>query len=286
MKRWSIQADNKQLELFFNTKEEAEKAFPNCLIGESLNYEYLEYINKIKDYTIEKELDYRGREILIIKVPNGIAKVRLMFEDIYLDGLVYQIWNYDRFHNPITWIVSNPKDFYNTYLLNDKELEYHIYSFRKYGQPKLTRPKELKGIKQCFSVPYIRNKSKCQCFIKENDLWIKHADYFSESLEEPPELFGTPLEYRCKVLGIKDKKNKFIYPDCWGDIVLRNEAWIILKNIIPQIKIKHEQEMIREVIKKFADCRYHKMRWTDIGSNWNLFWEHIIHELYKIDIDK
>lgn len=88
MKRWSIQADNKQLELFFNTKEEAEKAFPNCLIGESLNYEYLEYINKIKDYTIEKELDYRGREILIIKVPNGIAKVRLMFEDIYLDGLV------------------------------------------------------------------------------------------------------------------------------------------------------------------------------------------------------
>lgn len=266
--------------MFYRTLEEAYEYNPNCKITESSDYEYLKYVDKIKNNVVETKLDYRGKEIHKIKVDYGIIYLRLYKQDgIYLDGLQYQAWNNNRSINPITWTVSEPKEFYNKYL-NAKNINYKIYSFRKYGQPKLSKPKELKGINQCFSVDYITKHCKCQCFIKDDDLYIKHKDYFSESLRVKED-FGTPLEYRLNKYGIKRKSNKFIYPDCWGDIVLRNEAWIVLENIVPQLEIKSEQELIRELIQKFADFRQHRMRWTDVDTTWNLFWENIVKELYR-----
>lgn len=282
MKRWEVvTSDGYRLELFFNTYEEVKLLYPNCDIVESDNYEYLDYITKIKDKAINSKVDYKGRDILELNIPNGKVYIRLFKEDIYLDGLSYQIWNYNRLYNPITWTMSNPKDFYKKYLVDNENVNYKIYSFRKYGQPKLSKPKELKGIDQVFSIDYIPKHCKCQCFIKDNDLYIKHRDYFSESLRKPEDI-GTPLEYRIKKYGINSKKNSgFVYNDCWGDIVLRNEAWIVIENIISQAKRVNEQELTREITKKFADCKHHRMQWNDIGSTWVLFWSNLVHELYK-----
>lgn len=36
--------------------------------------------------------------------------------------------------------------------------QFKVYSLRKYGQPKLPKPIELKGIKQLLSVDYIINE--------------------------------------------------------------------------------------------------------------------------------
>lgn len=54
---------------------------------------------------------------------------------------------------------------------------------RFYGQPKLKKSKELKNIKESFTVDYIPKKCKCTVYIVNNDIWVKHRDYFSSSVE-------------------------------------------------------------------------------------------------------
>ncbi len=95
-----------------------------------------------------------------------------------------------------------------------------ISSSRQYAQPKLKKPKELKGVKQSFSVDWIYKKCRCSCFINGNDLWIKHRDFNSIDVYE-----------------LENKKNKkFIYNDNFGCIVLRGEAWILLRDFVLDIE--------------------------------------------------
>ena len=82
----------------------------------------------------------------------------------YLDGLQW------RYKSDFLWAWSNPEEYYNQFCKG--KLKFEVYSYRFYGEPKLSKPKELKGIKQAFSVDYIPKKCKCQCFIKDNDLWV------------------------------------------------------------------------------------------------------------------
>ena len=110
-------------------------------------------------------------------------------------------------------------------------LKFILYSYRIYGQPKLNKPKELKGIKQVFSADYIPNKCRCPVYIEGNNVWIKHKDYFSPSLKLPMEDIGAPLNVLMTKYTNKKKGQKFIYNDEWGDVVLRNEAWIKLENV-------------------------------------------------------
>jgi hypothetical protein len=95
-----------------------------------------------------------------------------------------------------------------------------VYSHRKYGQPKLIKPKELKGIKQSFSVDWIPKKCKCSCFIHDNNLYIKHRDFNSV------EIYGHDHEF----------KKKFVYNDTFGSAVLRGEAWLLLKDLVVDIR--------------------------------------------------
>jgi len=111
-----------------------------------------------------------------------------------------------------------------------------IHYPRFYGQPKLKKPKELKGIKQTFSIDYILKKCKCGVFVIGDDVWVRHKDYFSSSLKLPREDIGKPLGALANKYCEKSKKEKFVYPDAWGDIVLKNEAWIRLKGLMIDIK--------------------------------------------------
>lgn len=118
------------------------------------------------------------------------------------------------------------------------KLQFIEYSKRFYGEPKLILPKELKGIKQWDSVDYIPKKCKCAIYIKGNDVWIKHRDYFSQEMKLPPEDFGMPLEVLANKYCDKQKKNKFIYPDCWGSIVLRMKHGYVLKTLLQLLKME------------------------------------------------
>lgn len=106
-----------------------------------------------------------------------------------------------------------------------------IHSIRKHGEPKLKKPKELQGIKQSFSTEWIYKKCICPCYVLGDDIYIKHRDYNSKSL------YGLTIEEKRRLTG-RELKNKFIWNDNFGCVVLRGEAWIILKDVIKDINNK------------------------------------------------
>jgi hypothetical protein len=111
-----------------------------------------------------------------------------------------------------------------------------FHFIRFYGEPRLRKPKELKGVKQSFSVDYIPKKCKCGAFLNGDDVWVKHRDYFSDTMSLPAEELGQSLGYLANKYCDTTKSNKFVYPDAWGSIVLRNEAWILLKDVLLDIR--------------------------------------------------
>ena len=83
----------------------------------------------------------------------------------------------------LLWEVNTIEDFYNIYMIHiNNFLEYQEVSSRNYGQPKLKKPKELKGIKPIFSIGY---RKKHQIFKNNNDIWIKNNDINVEEIEMP-----------------------------------------------------------------------------------------------------
>lgn len=130
-----------------------------------------------------------------------------------------------------------------------------IHSSRQYGQPKLKKPKKLKGIKQAFSVNGTERGCKCQCFILSNDIYIKHRDFNSIPL------YGLTIEDE-KKMGIV-RREKFAYQDNWGCVVLRGEAWIILKDVIIDINndvfiVKMFQRLTEQITGEFGCCEWER----------------------------
>ena len=150
---------------------------------------------------------------------------------------------------------------------------------RFYGEPKLRKPKELKNIKQVFAVDYIPKKCTCGVFIKGNDVWIKHRDYFSDTLKLPAEDVGRPLEYLANKYCDTTKKNKFIYPDAWGSIVLRNEAWILLQNLVLDIRAGvFALDIVNDICRQqetVCDFDEYELACTPMER----FWEKVVHQL-------
>lgn len=91
-----------------------------------------------------------------------------------------------------------------------------ILSSRRWGEPKLTTPKELKGIKKEGSIPF-GTKCACPVYFTPTHIYIKHRDWFSPSISFP----------EAKAAGIIDNiRMKFVYNDNFGSVVLRSEAWL------------------------------------------------------------
>jgi hypothetical protein len=161
---------------------------------------------------------------------------------------------------------------------NTSKLKFEVYSHRFYGESKLPKPKELKGVKQAFSVDYIPKQCRCQCFIKDNDLWIKHRDYFSEVQQPEPHELGMPLNYFAEKYIGKNRPKKFVYDDAWGSVVLRNEAYVRINNLIPEIQSgRFELDIIndiREQQEKYHDFEKYELVSTDMER----FWEEIVKE--------
>lgn len=244
---------------------------------------HLEYISKIKQQS--EFLGYhRNREVY--KCPYNKGYLIIQFskdpeDNIYYDYAQYMEYKAHRFTEPILKTVSTPKEVYN--LISQGCPEYIVYSHRYYGEPKLSKPKELKGVKQICSVDFIPNKCKTPIFIKDNDLWVKHSDYFS-SVWRPPtgERLDMPMSYYAKKYFNKNKNEKFIYPDCWGSIILRNEAWILIKNIVPIIRTELSTKTARTIMELQVKNKYSPSDLDKLNCEWNNYWGRVVNEIQNI----
>ena len=199
-------------------------------------------------------------------------------------------------HITITQIIKNIKDkYYNHVHIQCQHLKkYIIYSLsiiqnissckrRYYGQPKLTKPKELKGIKSIGKATFIPKHCEPQVYVKNNDVYIKHTDYFSylwRPLEG--ERIDMQLSYYMEKYFNKTKKEKFVYPDTFGSIILRNEAWIMLKDTLPLILTENNTLIANKIFELQKKDKYTPY---DIDDNeWIRFLENVckcVKENYK-----
>jgi hypothetical protein len=260
--RWilTLEGFNAQPKIYAETIEKAQSIFSSENILDIQPYTDMSYLKTIEELKKKSELiakqhisNNRTREWYKCKLQDGSLRYRLyqdLNDNLYYDIAEYQFTSNGSLIYPITFTYSNPKDIYDLFFTS--KLDCEIVSFRLYGQPKLKKPIELKGIKQSFSVEFIPQKCKCQCFVKDNDLWIKHRDFFS-SCYQPSDLkdIGTPISYRLqKYFDVnKNYLDKFVYPDSWGEIVLRNEAWIVFRNI-KQAVYKNKFYKLIPIVKK------------------------------------
>lgn len=229
------------------------------------------YINEIiKNKT--GDCFYSGRKS--IEVGGYIVSFWLGDNNEYLDGLQYVQ------KGEFLWTWSTPKEFYLKYI-NEKKLIFKEYSIQFYGQKKIAKPKELKGIKQSFSVDYILNKTKCPVFIKGKDVWINHNDYFSSTMNLNPEDMDKDLSYIAKKYLDKNISSKFTYSDNWGSIVLRNRAWLILEDIITRIELGDSNlEILNTILRQQENSRGFDQFELEVGDM-SRFFESLITNLRK-----
>lgn len=162
-------------------------------------------------------------------------------------------------------------------------MKFKIHSYRFDGEPKLSKPKELRGIKQVSSIDFIRNKCRCQVFLKDDDVWIKHKDYFSEAQEPEPHELGMPLNYYAEKYMGKSRPKKFYYQDAWGEIVLRNEAWIVLEDLMDDVKSnKFQLDIVKDIREQQEN--YHNFEgYSLVSTVMERFWEELVRNLYKLE---
>ena len=105
----------------------------------------------------------------------------------------------------------------------------------------------------------------------------KHTDYFSRRWQPPEgERIDMPLSYYAKKYFNKDKNEKFCYPDCWGDIILRNEAWLKIENLVPMCEYREMSylQIARQVLKEQQFVI--KGMSSDVEAEWERFWEKVV----------
>lgn len=290
-KRWILTIEGMEYKpkIYAETAEKAKQVFSRENVTDVQPYTDISHLKLIED--MKKQSDYLGtqnikfnkiREWYEVKLSDGKLRFKLYKDnndDTYYDITEYQFMSKDSLIYPITFTYSNPQEVYDLFFTPPLACE--VASYRLYGQPKLAKPTELKGVKQSFSVDW-NKKCKCQCFVKDNDLWIKHRDFFSSSHQPAPEDMGTPLVYRAKkYFSLDYKGDHFCYPDSWGDIVLRNEAWIVFRNLRQAIK-RDRHIPVKSMIQAFLNSDVLKQnRIYELEDNWETFFENVCKEYTK-----
>ena len=149
-----------------------------------------------------------------------------------------------------------------------------ILSERLYGEPKLKKPPEIVGLKQAGSAKF-GSKCKCPVFIQDNSVYVKHRDWFSAYI---------PISVAENIGFIDRRRQKFIYNDNFGSVVLRNEAWLKINDLSVDKSAIFTHEMVNKLIIATADEL--GFDWEDIYHyDWVKFYEDIINIVkeYKND---
>lgn len=265
-----------------------------CQTIEDTELSYMVFVNTILDGTTKTVFDYRNRPTNLFEIDKDThIPVRLLQTDgFYYGNCEVQEINIDpntlkgkdcfgSLVAPITWELMSCKDFLNKYTC---KIEFEEYSKRKYGEPKLSKPAELKNIPQFSTISYIYKKCTCPIFIKENDVWIKHNDYFSDTFNPPTADIGKPTSYILKKYFNTNLKEKFVYSDNWGSVVLRSEAWLCLRNLFAKTKLFDETSVLFDIenaVNNFYKKQYGIDNVLDGVNTMSKFYENLVHTLYK-----
>ena len=278
MKRFAVTTAAGTMKLYCPTIEKAYTTWPEAKeIVEIEDTAHLEYIDRLLK-SCKQTVDHGNMIFGIVETSFGDCKIRLrkdLSDDHYYDYISYQFCEPKGCVYPIIYDISTPKSFVEMYC-GECNLSYKILSFCV-GK-KLDKPKQLKGIKQVTSIPMYGGKVRHGLFLLDDDLYIQCRDYFSPSICFPEDI-GTPLSYRAKKYLGKNYKNKFAYPDGWGDIVRRQCAWLEFTDYLPYLKFYGYSTMGRkccELVRKYHsfDC--------ELEADWRIFYETAAKEISQI----
>ena len=247
MNRYIVKTEDGELHLYYPTLEDAQADYPDAEITLCEDLSHIKYIEQMFN-AVDKVCGMTERKGSLVY----LLRFKTSAGDCYVT-----------LHKDFK-TMSTPKEFCLKFL--SPKTEYIVLCVGN----KLSKPKELKGIKKFASVSFIPNRCTCQLFLDDSDLYIKHPDYFSPTYCRPED-YGTPLSYRAKKYGISVPKNKFIYDDNWGAIVLRREAWIKISNFC--FLICHLDNVQVSTAVWSLLCRYHSWPETERNTDWSLFLE-------------
>lgn len=241
MKRYKLEfADGKKCKLYANDLDNLKHQFPEATkITQIYDLSHEKYCKLLLENVGAKIAPINKGESLIyhiyVTLRYGSIQIKLFqdnFDTVFYDYCEYKFQPLSKLVETVGWCLSTPKQVWDKFF-QDSEITYKLVGFYKAGtnMPKLKKPKELSGVKGS-SVTFIPKKFKFQYFVKDNDLYIKANDFFSPVFVPENEDFDKPLSYIVKkYFGLK-KSEKFIYPDCWGSVVIRQMAWLKFENII------------------------------------------------------
>ena len=268
MKRFKVQTgDGHTLFLYYRTQAEAQEHWPDAIIEDYVGQSHVAYIQQMLEAATSCTTAERNGSIvhvLRMDTPMGICIVQLMqnsVDNVWFDFCQYQLWKIGVVVVPFGWNLTNPADFCKQFLF--PQAEYVVLSSGKNHK----KPQELCGIMEFASVSF--GKCKCQLFLKGDDLYINHHDYFSWSWRPPADDLGKPTTYYLKKYFGIARPEKFCYADCWGDIVLQNKAWLRITNFVPMVKILNAPQIAKKVWPMIRE--YHNWPSCEQNTDWEQF---------------
>ena len=275
-KQFLVKVKEGEMRLWYPSIEECRNNWKDAEITELNDLSYIELVNKIISES-DKSFNYDSYK----KSKNGID-IYFQFlkdEDNILPAVKYIVYDKSKLVIPSLKTISSVEDFYTKFFREDK-VEYSILFFRKNGsEKKLPKPKDLIGIKRFANVEFWR--LKCELYRKDNDLYIKHKNFFSEFWNPPTDEIGMPTSYYLNKYFNKSRSKKFIYDDCWSPIILNNEAWIKFSNVFSLDYLSDYREFYKILSDKF--CEKHKISQREYcDSEWHFFFENVSKECFKI----
>lgn len=129
-----------------------------------------------------------------------------------------------------------------------------LSAYRVYGQPRISKPKELKGIKPAFSQTLNKSGRKCRVYLCGNDIYVYFFDLFSRLMTFPdPEDMALPTSALARKYPERfsfGRKEKFIYADSWGTIRERNEGYLRFADLLLRIA---DEDYLPRLVGQVAD---------------------------------
>lgn len=265
MKRFSVGP----MHLYYADIEAAQKAWPDEEICEIDDNEHLPLIDKILALAdgMVSVIDHRDSERLYFWLDTYAGKCEVQLTRDKADGHFYDyaMWRLHKIGRkvePVLWSTGGISKFVGDF--NFFPCKYELVSCGS----KLKKPQELKGIMPVGSVSE-GGKSAAYIFVRGNDIWIKHTDYMSPIYERPEDV-GTPLNYRMQKYGLKEKTQKFIYDDSWGSIVIRQCAWIRIRNAAALMRHLNRVQFAEKMFDLMQN--FHKFK---LDLEWMRFYEKV-----------
>lgn len=187
-----------------------------------------EFIDNIVSKSKKTLYDYKNRKVCQIVFSWGWGLFRFTKDS---DNCEYQLHNNNDKRESSLWTLSTAEWVWNN-IVNVEPTFILLQEVCKSKGGKLTRPKELKGIKQIGSVTFCKNK--CSVYIVGNDIYMQHNDYFSPIWTPPdPEYRFAPLSVVVNHYFGGHKGKKFIYDDNWSSVVMQIIAWLKFQDYMP-----------------------------------------------------